>query len=60
MKQFVLDEPCSKCNSAKWERLPRDSFFKARVLDFLNLYPWRCAICNRERYLSLRADPRLR
>lgn len=52
-----LKQPCSRCGTTAWERLDRRGFFQERILPFFNLYPWRCAICNRRRYLSLRHDP---
>lgn len=59
MQVSPLEEPCRNCGAKSWERLQRRGFLQERILPFLNLYPWRCAICNRVRYLSLRADPRL-
>ncbi|GAA3761287.1 hypothetical protein [Terriglobus aquaticus] len=57
MNPNPLKEPCSQCGSVAWERLGRQSTWERIILPFLNRYPWRCALCNRKRYLSLRHDP---
>ncbi len=58
MTTYPLDKPCRRCGNARWERLPRHNFLLTGVLDFFHLYPWRCAICNNTRYMSLRSDRR--
>jgi hypothetical protein len=57
MQAKLLKEPCTKCGSVAWERLDRRGAFEKGVLPFFNRYPWRCAVCNRKRYLPLRHDP---
>lgn len=59
MQPPQLRQPCSRCGSTAWERLDRRGFFQTKILPFFDLYPWRCAICNRRRYLPLRHDPDL-
>lgn len=55
-----LNEPCHSCGTAGWERVQRIGFLQKKVLPLFHLYPWRCPICNKHRYLKLRADPRIK
>ncbi|MBE7180707.1 MAG: hypothetical protein INR71_05790 [Terriglobus roseus] len=59
MQPNPLKQTCTRCGSIAWERLDRRGFFQRQILPFFNRYPWRCALCNKERYLPLRHDPDL-
>ncbi len=57
--QNPLDEPCGRCGNVSWVRTARTNVLLSGVLDFFHLYPWRCAVCRRPRFLKLRSDRRI-
>lgn len=47
---------CSGCRGVRFERLPRVGMVRAQIMPFFNLYPWRCVLCNRVIYRTLRSN----
>ncbi|AFL89641.1 hypothetical protein Terro_3426 [Terriglobus roseus DSM 18391] len=47
---------CTGCRGVRFERVPRIGLVQAQILPFFNLYPWRCVLCNRVIYRTLRTN----
>ena len=50
---------CKRCGNNRFERLQRIGLLQRTILPFFNLYPWRCAICNKLTYRTARNNAEL-
>ena len=56
---MLASEPrrvCTRCGNRRFERVPRIGLMQAQVMPFFNLYPWRCVLCGRVIYRTLRTN----
>jgi hypothetical protein len=49
-----MKKQCDRCSGKFFRRLNRKGWMERKVLPFLGLYPWECALCRRK--VVLRTD----
>ena len=47
---------CTRCAGTRFERLPRNGMLQEHLMPFFSLYPWRCVLCTRVIYRTLRRN----
>lgn len=47
---------CTGYGGVRFERVPRVGMVRAQLMPFFNLYPWRCVLCNRVIFRTLRSN----